>query len=122
MIRATVSLDEAIMDMNRRGLKSRIVVDGNGRLAGMLTLENVTEMMMIHRSGPNGNSRRSIQEEYGVPLQGPSPSTAGLATLSVLLLVGALPVLPFLVPFLSGGGYFVASARVTLRALFALLM
>jgi Zn-dependent protease/CBS domain-containing protein len=45
---ATVSLDQAVMDMNRRGLKSQIVVDGNGRLAGMLTLENVAEMMMIH--------------------------------------------------------------------------
>lgn len=52
VIRATVSLDEAVMDMNRRGLKSRIVVDGNGRLAGMLTLENVAEMMMVHAVRP----------------------------------------------------------------------
>jgi CBS domain containing-hemolysin-like protein len=40
------------MDMNRQGLRSQIVVDGNGRLAGMLTLENVAEMMMIHTMQP----------------------------------------------------------------------
>jgi len=44
----TVSLNDAVMDMNRQGLRSQIVVDGKGRLAGMLTIENVAEMMMIH--------------------------------------------------------------------------
>jgi stage IV sporulation protein FB len=47
-----VSLNDAVMDMNRQGLRSQIVVDGNGRLAGMLTLENVAEMMMIHTMQP----------------------------------------------------------------------
>lgn len=61
-----------------------------------------------------------VQEEYGVPLQGPSPSIAGLATFSVFLLVGAVPLLPFLVPFLSGGGYYVASSIAALAALFAI--
>ncbi len=59
-----------------------------------------------------------IQEEYGLPLSGPSPSIAGLATFSVFLLVGALPLLPFLVPYFSGGGYFLASATMALLALF----
>lgn len=48
-----VSLNDAIMDMNRQGLRSQIVVDGNGRLAGMLTIENVAEMMMIHTVRPD---------------------------------------------------------------------
>ena len=48
----TVSLNDAVMDMNRQGLRSQIVVDGNGRFAGMLTLENVAEMMMIHTMRP----------------------------------------------------------------------
>jgi vacuolar iron transporter family protein len=61
-----------------------------------------------------------IQEEFGIPLQGPSPSIAGLATFSVFLLVGSLPLLPFLVPFLNDGGYFVASAAVALVALFGI--
>ena len=61
-----------------------------------------------------------IQDEYGIPLHGPSPSIASLATFSVFLVVGALPLLPFLVPFLSGGGYFIASAVVTLLALFGI--
>lgn len=48
----TVSLNDAVMDMNRQGLRSQIVVDGNGRFAGMLTLENVAEMMLIHTMRP----------------------------------------------------------------------
>jgi vacuolar iron transporter family protein len=61
-----------------------------------------------------------IQEEYGISLQGPSPSIAGLATFSIFLLIGAVPLLPFLVPFLSGGAYFVASAIAALLALFGI--
>jgi vacuolar iron transporter family protein len=61
-----------------------------------------------------------IQEEFGVPLHGPSPALAGLATFAVFLFVGALPLLPFLVPFFNEGGYFVASAAVALIALFGI--
>jgi len=59
-----------------------------------------------------------IQEEYGLPLQGPSPAIAGLATFSVFLLVGSLPLVPFLIPMLAGNGYFVASAGMAAIALF----
>lgn len=52
VVLATISLNEAVMGMNGRGLKSQIVVDGNGRLAGLLTLENVAEMMIIHNMKP----------------------------------------------------------------------
>ncbi len=48
-----VTLNEAVMNMNRQGLRTQIVVDGSGRLAGMLTLENVAEMMMIHSMQPD---------------------------------------------------------------------
>ena len=52
MISAAVPLNDAVTDMNRQGLRSQIVVDASGRLAGMLTLENVAEMMMIHTIRP----------------------------------------------------------------------
>ncbi|TVP84087.1 VIT1/CCC1 transporter family protein [Thioalkalivibrio sp.] len=61
-----------------------------------------------------------LQEEHGLPLQGPSPTKAGLATFSVFILVGALPLLPFLVPVLSDGGHFVASAGMACVALFGI--
>lgn len=61
-----------------------------------------------------------IQEEYGLPLHGPSPGKAGLATFVVFILVGAIPLLPFLVPVLAGEGYFVASAIAALAALFGI--
>ena len=52
MTGATVPLNDAVTDMSRQGLRSQIVVDESGRLAGMLTLENVAEMMMIHAMRP----------------------------------------------------------------------
>lgn len=61
-----------------------------------------------------------LQEEYGLALHGPSPAVAGGATFSVFVLVGVLPLVPFLVPALSGGQYFAASAGVACVALFAI--
>jgi Zn-dependent protease len=58
-ITAAATLEDAIAEMARRGLKSRVVVDGRGRLAGMLTLENIAEMMMIHKIRPNWKFSRS---------------------------------------------------------------
>ncbi len=49
---ATVPLNEAVTEMGRQGFRAQIVVDGSGRLAGLLTLENVAEMMMIHAMRP----------------------------------------------------------------------
>jgi vacuolar iron transporter family protein len=61
-----------------------------------------------------------LQEEYGIPLHGPSALKAGGATFAVFISVGALPLTPFLVPAFSGVEYFLASAVVTALALFSI--
>lgn len=61
-----------------------------------------------------------IQEEHGLALQGPSPLKAGAATFAMFLLVGATPLLPFLLPLLQGQAYFFASGAVAVLALFGI--
>jgi vacuolar iron transporter family protein len=61
-----------------------------------------------------------IQEEYGMPLHGPSPLIAGFATFSVFILVGSMPLIPFMIPALTGGSLFVSSAAVAGFALFGI--
>lgn len=61
-----------------------------------------------------------IREEYGLALEGPSPVKAGAATFSVFLIVGAVPLAPFLVPLFSGHEYFVASGIAAAIALFGI--
>jgi vacuolar iron transporter family protein len=61
-----------------------------------------------------------IQEEYGLSLHGPSPAIAGLATFAVFLLVGLVPLMPFLIPMINGGSYFIASAVMAALALFGI--
>ena len=61
-----------------------------------------------------------IQEEHGLPLHGPSPARAGIATFLVFILIGSLPLLPFLIPVLAGPGLFVASGAVAAAALFGI--
>lgn len=61
-----------------------------------------------------------IQEEHGLPLHGPSPAKAGMATFLVFIVVGSLPLLPFLLPVLAGPGLFVASGAVAAAALFGI--
>ncbi len=52
VISDAVPLNDAVTGMNRQGLRSQVVVDGGGHLVGMLTLENVAEMMLIHAMRP----------------------------------------------------------------------
>jgi stage IV sporulation protein FB len=52
VISATTPLNDAVTGMSRQGLRSQVVVDSGGRLVGMLTLENIAEMMMIHSIRP----------------------------------------------------------------------
>ena len=61
-----------------------------------------------------------LMEEHGLALTGPSAGKAGLATFTTFVLVGFIPLLPFLVPVFTGGEYFVASALVTAFALFGI--
>ena len=61
-----------------------------------------------------------LMEEHGLALTGPSAGKAGLATFSTFMVVGFIPLLPFLVPVLTGGEYFVASAIITALALFGI--
>lgn len=61
-----------------------------------------------------------IQEEFGHSLQGPSPWRAGVTTFLMFLAVGAVPLVPFLMPFFAGTEYFIASFAFAALALFAI--
>jgi Zn-dependent protease/CBS domain-containing protein len=52
---ATVPLNDAINHMSQTRNAPEIVVDGKGRIMGMLTMENMAEMMMIHSMRPEWN-------------------------------------------------------------------
>jgi VIT1/CCC1 family predicted Fe2+/Mn2+ transporter len=55
-----------------------------------------------------------ISEEFGLPLERPSPVRAGLSTFAAFVLAGFLPLLPFIVPFgIDHHHYFTASAILT---------
>ncbi len=61
-----------------------------------------------------------LMEEHGLSLHGPSAITSGLTTFTAFVLVGFVPLAPFLIPFLTGGEYFIASAVCTALALFGI--
>lgn len=54
-----------------------------------------------------------LTEEHGLQLDGPSPVRAGLATFLSFLLVGVIPLVPFLVPGLDPDQRFLASCIAT---------
>lgn len=84
----------------------------NGR-----TLENIVETISAdERLWVN----TMIQEEFGHPLSGPSPWKASLATFSVFIGVGLIPLLPFIAPFLAGTDMFVVSGVVAVLSLFGI--
>ena len=60
-----------------------------------------------------------VTEELGLPLEAGNPWRAGLATFVAFLLVGLIPLLPFLVPGLPLAHGFAASAVMTLAAFLA---
>ncbi|PAU79640.1 hypothetical protein CK501_12595 [Halovibrio salipaludis] len=81
------------------------------------TLENIVQTI-------SANKRlwinTMIQEEFGHPLSGPSPWKAALATFSVFIGVGLIPLLPFLAPFLAGAEMFYISGAVAILSLFGI--
>ena len=45
-------LIEAFTRMRNKGARAEVVLDAGGRVAGILTQENVTEMMMVENARP----------------------------------------------------------------------
>ena len=60
-----------------------------------------------------------LTEEHGLQVQGPSPFRAGLATFLAFLLVGLVPLAPFIVPGIAPGRMFTVSALATALAFVA---
>ena len=63
VFRAEHGLDEAINQMRIKGSKADIVADADGRIIGLLTMENVAEMMMVHAVRPGW--RFTSDRRYG---------------------------------------------------------
>ena len=57
-----------------------------------------------------------LTEEHGLQVEGRQPVRAGLNTFTAFLLVGAMPLIPFLIPGLEAGTRFAASIGVTTLA------
>jgi stage IV sporulation protein FB len=75
-IRNRGSLDEALRVMQDRRLPAVAVVDGAGALVGLVTPENVGEMIMVQaaaRSGPGGGAWRSRPSVAGGGPAAPRP-------------------------------------------------
>ena len=63
-----------------------------------------------------------LTEELGLQVNGPSPTRAALATFAAFFVVGAIPLIPFLVSGLTADQTFLVSALVTALAFFAIGM
>src|SRR5690606_19207517 len=61
-----------------------------------------------------------LREELGLQLEGPSPARAAIATFAAFLIVGVLPLVPFLVPGFIGTQQFMWSAVATGLAFFGI--
>ena len=59
-----------------------------------------------------------LREEWGLALQGPSPKKAALVTFGAFVVVGLIPVLPFLTFSEAMGPHFAVSAALTACAFF----
>ena len=57
-----------------------------------------------------------ITEELGLPIEGPPPFRAALATFTAFVLVGFVPLIPFLLPGLRSANRFPVSAAATALA------
>ncbi len=62
--------------------------------------------------------RTMLTEELGLQIEGPHPMRAALATFGAFLLVGLIPLIPFLIPGLTLDHTFITSALATAFAFF----
>ncbi len=62
VVKMSGRLDAAITEMNRIGSPAMSVVDAEGRIIGLLTLQNIAEMMMIRNVQPEWNFGRPLRE------------------------------------------------------------
>lgn len=60
-----------------------------------------------------------VTEEFGMQVEGPSPARAGVSTFFAFLVVGLVPLLPFLLPGFTQQQHFWISIGVTAVAFFA---
>jgi vacuolar iron transporter family protein len=61
-----------------------------------------------------------IREEYRLPVETPSPISAGTATFFAFLIIGLIPLFPFIIPNLSVDQRFIASSLATAIAFFSI--
>jgi stage IV sporulation protein FB len=54
------ALEDAVNQMRTRGLKAEVVTGPAGQLTGLLTIENIAEMMMIHTARPGWSFGPSV--------------------------------------------------------------
>ena len=47
----TVAFDEALDRLRSSGLPALPVVDGAGTLVGLLTMDNITDLLLVRRAG-----------------------------------------------------------------------
>ncbi len=52
-VRISDRLDDGLREMTRAGAPAISVVDADGRIAGMLTMQNIAEMMMVRAANPD---------------------------------------------------------------------
>jgi Zn-dependent protease/predicted transcriptional regulator len=63
-VKSSDSLSDAIANMAQNGLKVQIVLDRNGKVVGLLTLENLAEMMMIRNANPQWDFHNHKRREH----------------------------------------------------------
>lgn len=61
-----------------------------------------------------------LTEELGIQIEGPQPLRAALVTFFAFLLVGLIPLIPFLFPYLTQQQMFMVSSTITAMAFFGI--
>ena len=51
LVAPTMSFQESLERLRESGLPALPVVDGSGRLVGLLTMDNITDLLLVRRAG-----------------------------------------------------------------------